>query len=76
MITTQIPEVDAMIAELEACQLGMLEANILKAGEIARLKARVTDLEGQVKAATLREESAVQKELGEQPGQAPESWLR
>jgi len=47
MIQTGIPEVDAMIAELEANVLGMLEANVLKAGEIARLKARVSDLEKQ-----------------------------
>ena len=48
MIQTQIPEVDAMIAELEAIVLGMMEANVLKAGEIARFKIRVVELEKQV----------------------------
>lgn len=44
MINTQNPQVDAMFAELEACYLGLLEANLLKAGEIALLKAQVADL--------------------------------
>ncbi len=57
MIQTQIPEVDAMIAELEASVLGMMEANVLKAGEIARLKVRIAELEAKVKELTPPEPS-------------------
>jgi len=53
MINTQIPEVDAMLAELEATVLGMVEANVLKAGELARLRNRVVQLEAQVKDLTV-----------------------
>lgn len=47
MITTGSEVLDAMLAELEAHLLGILEANVTKAGEIARLKALSQSLEGE-----------------------------
>lgn len=45
MISTGNVKIDAVIAELEANVLGMLEANVLKAGELAELRQQVKVLE-------------------------------